>query len=50
MDANIYQPAVDANRRGRIGQDAPGAAHAPHHIYKERVNNCDGRFDDVWDA
>lgn len=29
---------------------APGAAHGPHHIFKEWADRYAGRFDDGWDA
>lgn len=29
---------------------APGAAHGPHHIFKEWADKYDGRFDAGWDA
>lgn len=29
---------------------APGAAHGPHHIMKERADKYKGKFDDGWDA
>jgi len=29
---------------------APGAGHAPHHIYKEWADKYKGKFDDGWDA
>lgn len=29
---------------------APGAAHGPHHIFKEWADRYQGRFDDGWDA
>ena len=29
---------------------APGAAHGPHHIFKEWADKYKGRFDDGWDA
>lgn len=29
---------------------APGAAHGPHHIFKEWANKYKGQFDDGWDA
>src|SRR5271167_4830118 len=29
---------------------APGAAHGPHHIFKEWADKYQGKFDDGWDA
>ena len=29
---------------------APGAAHGPHHIFKEWADKYKGKFDDGWDA
>jgi arylsulfatase A-like enzyme len=29
---------------------APGAAHGPHHVFKEWVDKYKGKFDDGWDA
>ena len=29
---------------------APGAAHGPHHVFKEWADKYRGRFDDGWDA
>ena len=29
---------------------APGAAHGPHHIFKEWADKYKGQFDDGWDA
>jgi len=29
---------------------APGAAHGPHHVFKEYADKYAGRFDDGWDA
>jgi len=29
---------------------APGAAHGPHHIFKEWADRYSGKFDDGWDA
>ncbi|MBD9529576.1 arylsulfatase [Paracoccus sp. PAR01] len=29
---------------------APGAAHGPHHIFKEWADKYDGRFDEGWEA
>src|SRR5271167_4718159 len=29
---------------------APGAAHGPHHVFKEWADKYKGRFDDGWDA
>jgi arylsulfatase A-like enzyme len=58
LSEDLATKAVDWLRRHRsFSPDkpflmywAPGAAHGPHHIFKEWADKYQGKFDDGWDA
>jgi arylsulfatase A-like enzyme len=58
LSEDLATRAVDWLRRHRAFSPdkpflmywAPGAAHGPHHIFKEWADKYKGKFDDGWDA
>ena len=58
LSEDLATKAVDWLRRHRAFSPdkpflmywAPGAAHGPHHIFKEWADKYKGKFDDGWDA